>query len=99
MSSTVVTLITLILGLFIGLALGLWISRIKSAASGGNTSTISQELNDVKVLLKASDDRLKAAEAKSENETKIATQMEEMKATVERMRTQSQEAAERFTAT
>jgi DNA recombination protein RmuC len=95
MSSTVVTLITLILGLFIGLALGLWISRNKSAASGGNTSTISQELNDVKVLLKASDDRLKAAEAKSENETKIATQMEEMKTTVERMRLQAQEAAEK----
>ena len=95
MSSTVVTLITLILGLFIGLALGLWISRIKSAASGGNTSTISQELNDVKVLLKASDDRLKAAEAKSENETKIATQMEEMKSTVERMRQQAQEASEK----
>ena len=95
MSSTVVTLITLILGLFIGLALGLWISRIKSAANGGNTSTISQELNDVKVLLKASDDRLKAAEAKSENETKIATQMEEMKTTVERMRLQAQEASEK----
>ena len=95
MSSTVVTLITLILGLFLGLALGLWISRIKSGANGGNTSTISQELNDVKVLLKASDDRLKAAEAKSENETKIATQMEEMKTTVERMRLQAQEAAEK----
>jgi DNA recombination protein RmuC len=95
MSSTVVTLITLILGLIIGLALGLWISRIKSAANGGNTSTISQELNDVKVLLKASDDRLKAAEAKSENETKIATQMEEMKTTVERMRLQAQEASEK----
>ena len=95
MSSTVVTLITLILGLFLGLALGLWISRIKSGANGGNTSTISQELNDVKVLLKASDDRLKAAEAKSENETKIATQMEEMKTTVERMRLQAQEASEK----
>ncbi|MSO16618.1 MAG: DNA recombination protein RmuC [Candidatus Planktophila sp.] len=95
MSSTVVTLITLILGLALGLALGLWISRIKSGANGGNTSTISQELNDVKVLLKASDDRLKAAEAKSENETKIATQMEEMKATVERMRLQAQEASEK----
>lgn len=95
MSSTVVTLITLILGLFLGLALGLWISRIKSGAHGGDTSTISQELNDVKVLLKASDDRLKAAEAKSENETKIATQMQEMKTTVERMRVQAQEASEK----
>ena len=95
MSSTLVTSITLILGLFIGLVLGLWISRIKSAASGGSASAIAQELNDVKVLLKASDDRLKVAEAKSENETKIATQMEEMKSTVERMRLQAQEAAEK----
>ena len=95
MSSTLVTLVTLILGLFLGLALGLWISRIKSAANGGNASAIAQELNDVKVLLKSSDDRLKMAEAKSENETKIATQMEEMKSTVERMRLQAQEASEK----
>jgi DNA recombination protein RmuC len=95
MSSTLVTLTTLILGLFIGLSLGLWISRIKSAAAGGDTSAIARELNDVKVLLKASDDRLKVAEAKSENETKIATQMEEMKTTVERMRLQAQEASEK----
>ena len=95
MSSALVTLITLIIGLFIGLGLGIWIARIKSASSGGDSSKLAQELNDVKVLLKASDDRLKAAEAKSENDTKIATQMEEMKASVERMRAQSQEAAEK----
>jgi len=95
MSSTLVTLTALILGLFIGLSLGLWISRIKSAAAGGDTSAIARELNDVKVLLKASDDRLKVAEAKSENETKIATQIEEMKTTVERMRLQAQEASEK----
>jgi DNA recombination protein RmuC len=90
-----VTSISLIIGLFIGLSLGLWISRIKSAAAGSDSSAIARELNDVKVLLKASDDRLKVAEAKSENETKIATQMEEMKATVERMRLQAQEASEK----
>ena len=93
MSSALVTLITLIIGLFLGLGLGIWISRIKN--SDGSSEKLAQELNDVKVLLKASDERLKAAEAKSENETKIATQMEEMKATVERMRQQSQEAAEK----
>ena len=93
MSSALVTLITLIVGLFLGLGLGIWISRIKN--TDGSSEKLAQELNDVKVLLKASDERLKAAEAKSENETKIATQMEEMKATVERMRQQSQEAAEK----
>jgi DNA recombination protein RmuC len=91
MSSALVTLITLIIGLFIGLALGIWISRMKNTGSG--SEKLSQELNDVKVLLKASDDRLKAAEAKSENDTKIATQMEEMKKSVETMRTQAQDAA------
>ncbi len=95
MSSALVTLITLIIGLFIGLALGMWIARIKSASIGGDSSRISQELNDVKVLLKASEDRLKMSEAKNENETKIATQMEEMKTTVERMRAQAQDAAEK----
>jgi DNA recombination protein RmuC len=93
MSSALVTLITLIIGLFLGLGLGIWISRMKNTGTGSNS--LAQELNDVKVLLKASDDRLKAAEAKSENDTKIATQMEEMKASVERMRAQSQEAAEK----
>lgn len=93
MSSALVTLITLIIGLSLGLGLGIWISRAKN--SGGASQKLAQELNDLKVLLKASDDRLKAAESKSENETKIATQMEEMKRTVELMRTQSQEAAEK----
>ena len=68
MSSALVTLITLICGLIIGLALGIWISKIKSGAAGGGNEKLAQELNDVKVLLKASDDRLKAAEAKSEND-------------------------------
>jgi DNA recombination protein RmuC len=93
MSSALVTLITLIIGLFLGLGLGIWISRIKHGA--GSSDSLAQELNDVKVLLKASDERLKAAEEKAQADTKIATQMEEMKATVERMRTQSQEAAEK----
>jgi len=93
MSSALVTLITLIIGLFLGLGLGIWISRIKSG--GDSSEKLAQELNDVKVLLKASDDRLKAAEEKSQADTKIATQMEEMKKSVETMRTQAQDAAEK----
>ena len=95
MSSALVTLVTLIIGLFIGLALGIWISKIKGATGGSSSEKIAQELNDVKVLLRASEDRLKAAELKSESETKIAIQMEEMKSSVERMRLQAQEAAEK----
>ena len=93
MSSALVTLITLIIGLFLGLGLGIWISRIKNTS--GSSQILAQELNDVKVLLKASDERLKDAEEKSQEDTKIVTQMEEMKSAVERMRTQSQEAAEK----
>ena len=93
MSSALVTLITLLIGLVLGLGLGIWISRIKN--TDGSSEKLAQELNDVKVLLKASDERLKAAEEKSQADIKIATQMEEMKATVERMRQQSQEAAEK----
>ncbi len=60
MSSALVTLKTLIIGLFLGLGLGIWISRIKHGA--GSSDSLAQELNDVKVLLKASDERVKVAE-------------------------------------
>ena len=95
MSSALVTLITLISGLILGLTIGFWIASIKSKAQGGGSAQLAQELNDVKVLLKSSEERLKVAEGKNENETKIATQMEEMKSTVERMRAQAQDAAEK----
>jgi DNA recombination protein RmuC len=98
MSSALVTLITLLIGLAIGLGLGIWIAKLSSRNSSlqnGSTEKIAQELNDVRVLLKASEDRLKAAESKNENEAKIALQMEEMKSTIERMRSQAQDAAEK----
>ena len=98
MSSALVTLITLLIGLAIGLGLGIWIAKLSSRNSSlqnGSAEKIAQELNDVRVLLKASEDRLKAAESKNENEAKIALQMEEMKSTIERMRTQAQDAAEK----
>lgn len=102
MSSALVTLITLLIGLAIGLGLGIWIAKLSSRNSSllnGSTEKIAQELNqelnDVRVLLKASEDRLKAAESKNENEAKIALQMEEMKSTIERMRTQAQDSAEK----
>ena len=98
MSSALVTLITLLIGLAIGLGLGIWIAKLSSRNSSlqnGSTEKIAQELNDVRVLLKASEDRLKAAESKNENEAKIALQMEEMKSTIERMRAQAQDAAEK----
>ena len=98
MSSALVTLITLLIGLAIGLGLGIWIAKLSSRNSSlqnGSAEKIAQELNDVRVLLQASEDRLKAAESKNENEAKIALQMEEMKSTIERMRTQAQDAAEK----
>ena len=95
MTSSLATVITLIIGLFIGLGLGIYIARISSKDASGSSAQIAQELNDVKVLLRASEERLKVAESKNENEAKIATQMEEMKATVERMRTQAADATEK----
>ena len=93
MPSSLVTIITLLIGLAMGLGLGLWISSLKRTSANGDASSLAQQLNDVQVLLKASEERLKVAESKNENEMKIATQMEEMKATVERMRLQAADAA------
>lgn len=93
MPSSLVTIITLLIGLAMGLGLGLWIASLKRTSANGDASSLAQQLNDVQVLLKASEERLKVAESKNENEMKIATQMEEMRATVERMRLQAADAA------
>lgn len=80
--------IALAIGLAIGLVLGLNLGRSKSATSGGDITAL-------KALLEKSEERLKSAESKNESQTKIATQMEEMRTTVERMRVQAQDAAEK----
>ena len=88
MSTALITSLVLLVGLGIGIAIGLSLSRSRSAAA-------TLEIATLKALLEKSEERLKDIEGKNESQSKIATQMEEMKATVERMRTQAQDAAEK----
>ena len=88
MSNALATSLVLLIGLAIGLLLGLKFGR-------SNSSTANNDVVALKALLEKSEERLKDAESKNESQAKIATQMEEMKTTVERMRVQAQEAAEK----
>ena len=88
MSNALVISAVLLIGLAIGLAIGLWFGKSQGSSSAGDVATL-------KALLEKSEERLKDVEAKNESQSKIATQMEEMKSTVERMRAQAQDAAEK----
>jgi DNA recombination protein RmuC len=92
MSNALITSLILLIGLAIGLLLGLRLGKSLTASQG---TAASHDLVALKALLEKSEERLKDAESKNESQAKIATQMEEMKATVERMRVQAQEAAEK----
>lgn len=88
MSNALTISFVLLLGLAIGLLLGLRMGRT-------NNSTASNELIAVKALLEKSEERLKEAESKNDVQSKIATQLEDMKTSVERMRQQASDAAEK----
>jgi DNA recombination protein RmuC len=88
MSNALVTALVLLIGLAVGLLIGIWVGKSQGSSSAGDVATL-------KALLEKSEERLKDVEAKNESQTKIATQMEEMKSTVERMRQQAQDAAEK----
>lgn len=88
MSNALVTALVLLIGLAVGLLIGIWVGKSQGSSTAGDVATL-------KALLEKSEERLKDVEAKNESQTKIATQMEEMKSTVERMRQQAQDAAEK----
>lgn len=88
LTSALLLLASLVIGLGIGLTLGNRLSR-------ATTSATSTDLATLKALLEKSEERLSEAEGKNESQAKIATQMEEMRTSVERMRTQAQEASEK----
>jgi DNA recombination protein RmuC len=88
MSTALITSLVLLVGLAIGIAIGQSLARSRGAAA-------TLEIATLKALLEKSEERLKDIEGKNESQSKIATQMEEMKTTVERMRTQAQDAAEK----
>ena len=82
MSNALTASLVLLIGLIAGLAIGIWFGRSQGSQS-------SNELVALKALLEKSEERLKESEGKKESQAKIATQMEEMKTTVERMRLQA----------
>jgi DNA recombination protein RmuC len=88
MSNTLTTSLVLLTGLILGIAIGLTLARSRGAAA-------TVEIATLKALLTKSEERLTDIEGKNESQGKIAIQMEEMKTTVERMRTQAQEAVEK----
>ena len=88
MSNALTISVVLLLGIAVGLLLGLRLGRASS-------SSASNELIAVKALLEKSEERLKEAEGKNEAQSKIATQLEDMKVSVERMRQQASDAAEK----
>ena len=88
MSNALVTALVLLIGLAVGLLIGIWVGKSQGSSTAGDVATL-------KALLEKSEERLKDVEAKNESQSKIATQMEEMKSTVERMRQQAQDAAEK----
>lgn len=88
MSNALTISLVLLIGLIAGIIIGLWFGRSQASSS-------SNDLVALKALLEKSEERLKDAEAKNESQAKIATQLEDMRTSVERMRTQAQEASEK----
>ncbi len=88
MSNALTISLVLLLGLAAGIAIGNWIARSRNAAT-------TQEVLTLTALLTKSEERLREVEGKNESQSKIAIQMEEMKGTVEKMRQQAQDAAEK----
>lgn len=88
MSNALTISAVLLIGLIAGLALGIWIGRSKNSSSDTDIAKLN-------ALLEKSEERFKDAEAKNEAQAKIATQLEDMRTSVERMRTQAQEASEK----
>ena len=92
MSNALVISLVLLLGLLVGIAIGIAFGTKFGRAQGLSTSG---DVATLKALLEKSEERLKDVEGRNESQAKIATQMEEMKSTVERMRAQAQDAAEK----
>ena len=88
MSNALTISAVLLAGLIVGLFIGLRFGR----ATGTSSATDLAALN---ALLAKSEERLKVSESKNESAAKIATQLEDMRTSVERMRTQAQEASEK----
>jgi DNA recombination protein RmuC len=88
MSNALTISAVLLAGLSVGLFIGLRFGRATSTSSATDLAALN-------ALLAKSEERLKESESKNESAAKIATQLEDMRTSVERMRTQAQEASEK----
>ena len=88
MSNALTISAVLLAGLIVGLFIGLRFGRATSTSSATDIAALN-------ALLAKSEERLKESESKNESAAKIATQLEDMRTSVERMRTQAQEASEK----
>jgi DNA recombination protein RmuC len=88
MSNALTISAVLLAGLIVGLFVGLRFGRATSTSSATDLAALN-------ALLAKSEERLKESESKNESAAKIATQLEDMRTSVERMRTQAQEASEK----
>jgi DNA recombination protein RmuC len=88
MSNALTISAVLLAGLIVGLFIGLRFGRATSTSSATDLAALN-------ALLTKSEERLKESESKNESAAKIATQLEDMRTSVERMRTQAQEASEK----
>jgi DNA recombination protein RmuC len=88
MSNALTISAVLLVGLIVGLFIGLRFGRATSTSSATDIAALN-------ALLAKSEERLKESESKNESAAKIATQLEDMRTSVERMRTQAQEASEK----
>jgi DNA recombination protein RmuC len=88
MSNALTISAVLLVGLIVGLFIGLRFGRVSSNSSATDIAALN-------ALLTKSEERLKESESKNESAAKIATQLEDMRTSVERMRTQAQEASEK----
>lgn len=87
MSSTLVTLITLLIGLFLGAVLGYLISSRR----GGDTTELTVQLT----AAKAERDLYKSERDSAINGSKLATEIESMKSSMEKLQKEAQEADRR----
>ena len=88
MSNALTISAVLLAGLIVGLFIGLRFGRATSTSSATDLAALN-------ALLAKSEERLKESESKNESAAKIATQLEDMRTSVERMRIQAQEASEK----
>ena len=92
MLSALVIILTLVIGLFLGIAAGIFISRLRSAATSGGADALAKELLTATTQRDQYKKDLDELAAKSAGDAKIAADISVMQKTVETLTKQSHEA-------